>query len=295
LDLCIQVFLEKLSDASRSAVRAEPELALRVEQVVRRARDAWPGLDLHTAEFMAKAAASVREEADALTALERLHVEDLYFATACACGDRAALAIFHEAWLPVVQRAVATAAPSSEREEVCQRVVTRLFSAQPSQEPQIARYSGRGRLQRWLHVVATREAYSHGRKLRPTLLDDDALVAERVLARDDPELAVLKQRYRAELKEALRYAWGELSARQRNVVRHELVDGLNGQQIATMYGVHRATVAKWRQGCRDTLLACMQAYFEDQLGLEAREMHSMARLLESQLDLSLARLLEREP
>ena len=264
--------------------------------MVHRASAAWPDVRIEATAFLAKAALSVREEADPLSALENLHVEELYLATACASGDRAALAIFHETWLPVVEIAVASVARAAERDEVCQRVLVRLFAAHPPEEPHIARYRGKGRLKRWLRVVAMREAYSHARKLVPSPIDDEALLAERVLARDDPEVAVLKQRYRSELKEALQNALSELSVRQRNLLRHELLDGLNGEQIGAMYGVQRSTVAKWRKQSRAKLIASMQEFLEHRLGLGADEMLSMARLLESQLDLSLVRLLEqREP
>ena len=56
--------------------------------------------------------------------------------------------------------------------------------------------------------------------------------------------------------------------------------------------MHRSTVARWRADARDKLLAGTRRFFREQVRVSAGEFDSILRLIGSQLDVSLSRLLE---
>lgn len=75
-----------------------------------------------------------------------------------------------------------------------------------------------------------------------------------------------------------------------------MVEGIEVEAIATMYGVHRTTVTRWIGACRDRLLVETRRFLRDDFGLAIAEIDSLAGLVRSQLHLSLAQLLgERWP
>ena len=71
------------------------------------------------------------------------------------------------------------------------------------------------------------------------------------------------------------------------------MDGLRTAQIATLFHVDRSTIKRRLAGCREQLLAQTQRHLRDKLGLSPTEFESLAGLVQSQLQLSVERLLKR--
>jgi RNA polymerase sigma-70 factor len=109
-----------------------------------------------------------------------------------------------------------------------------------------------------------------------------------------PELAHIKARYQPEFKEALEQALVTLSSQHRNVLRLQVVGGLSGEQIASLYRVTRSTVSRWLSAARSEVLAETQRLLQQRLRLSPAEFHSLAGVVQSQLDLSLSRVLTSE-
>jgi len=106
---------------------------------------------------------------------------------------------------------------------------------------------------------------------------------------DDPALEELKTRYRAELADAFRAALAELPARDRTLLRYQLVDGSTIDEIGSIYKVHRATAARWIAQIRDGLVERTRALIAESLGVDTAEAASIVRLVQSQLDVSVIR------
>jgi RNA polymerase sigma-70 factor, ECF subfamily len=121
---------------------------------------------------------------------------------------------------------------------------------------------------------------------------DDEL-AHRVGAEDDPEVGYLKHLYRREFKQALHAAVDTLDDHERLLLRQHALDGLSVDQLARLHGVHRATAARWVGAVRDTVLARTHRELIRRLGLSRGELASIMRLIQSQLDVSLPRILQR--
>jgi RNA polymerase sigma-70 factor (ECF subfamily) len=110
-------------------------------------------------------------------------------------------------------------------------------------------------------------------------------------AGDDPELTYLKAVYRTAFREAFAAAIGSLEARDKSLLRQHLVDGLTIDELAPIYGVHRATAARWVASARELLLQRVRREFAERARVSDRELRSVLRLVESRLDLTLQRLL----
>jgi RNA polymerase sigma-70 factor (ECF subfamily) len=104
---------------------------------------------------------------------------------------------------------------------------------------------------------------------------------------DDLELDFLKRKYGAEFKAALAEAFGSLTPRDRNLLRQFFGQGLTVDEMAPLYRVHRATVARWIAKSRDTLVQRTRDALVQRLNAPASEVASLLRLIRSELDASL--------
>jgi RNA polymerase sigma-70 factor (ECF subfamily) len=166
-------------------------------------------------------------------------------------------------------------------DEVQQRVRERLLAGAP---PRIAEYAARGSLGAWVRVAAVRIAIDLKRS--PELAGTDAL--DRLLAaNDDPELALVKARYRPELDRAVRETSAELSQREATLLRLHFADGVAVERLARSYQVHRATVTRWIADARQRFVDGVYRRLAERLGLSRREFESLMPAVVSQLHLSL--------
>ena len=66
---------------------------------------------------------------------------------------------------------------------------------------------------------------------------------------DDPELAILKRKYRTEFKTAFQDAFQVLNAEDRNLLRYYYVTDLTLVQIANITGVKHNTISSVSRRC----------------------------------------------
>jgi RNA polymerase sigma-70 factor (ECF subfamily) len=241
-------------------------------------RAGWPAIDVPFEDFAAYVAA--RDPAPE-------HAASLYLACACARGDAAAVAALDGAYFDGVRAAIGRVARSaSAADEAVQLLREKLFVTDGSRERGIAGYAGRGDLRGWLRVAATRVALGMLRGRRPD--HDDAELDRIATAGPDPEMAVLRQRYAAQANEAIRTAFAALDPRERNLLRQHFVDGLGIDELGRLYGVHRATAARWLEKARETLEKRTRARLAKELAVSAETLDSIVRMLHSDLHISLS-------
>ena len=229
--------------------------------------------------------------------LSRLRVEDLALAWACARDEADAVAELERQHFFVVDVALSKIpAAAAHAEEIKQQLRQRLFVARgQGDEPRIAQYGGRGDLRSWLRVAAIRCALNHLQKLGREVALGDEMLEQLAAPEADQELDLLKRSYRAEFKRAFEEALCALSSRDRNLLRYHYLDRLNIDQIGGIHGVHRTTVARWLARIRDKLLTLTRGSLMAELRIERPEFESIMRLIESELDVSIARFLETVP
>ena len=268
------------------------ELASSIAQAWEQARAAHPTLAVDDVALMTFAGERLRS-ADPVRELERRHVDDLYLACGCARGDRNALATLEAETLPVVRRGIAQLATADDAIQMLREQML------VGERPGIAAYDGRAPLAIWLRVCAMRIAIRlAGRDQRNQPIDDDRLdqLAPGV---PDPELAYLQQHYGAQFRTAFSTALASLSPRERNLLRHSVLDGLGIDQIAAIYHVHRATAARQLKQARTALVGATRERMRVALGVGESELDSIFRVLVSMADVTLREILgprrQRDP
>jgi RNA polymerase sigma-70 factor (ECF subfamily) len=259
-----------------------------LESLIAAGRAAWPELDVDPAAFARFVGERIPEEAPE-EAVRALPAADLYLACACAGGDPRAMGLLERLVFGEVDTVVAVMrAPGGSADELKQILRTRLFVASGNRPAAIHEYHGRGDLRGWVRVSAAREVLRLFKAHRRTVPLEDALLDE--LVAGDVETATIKQRCRADLAAALREALAALPRRDRTLLRYQAIDGLGVSAIGAIYGVHRATAARWLARIRDELAAETQRRLGERLHLSDDEAASMIRFVRSGLDLSLTEL-----
>jgi RNA polymerase sigma-70 factor (ECF subfamily) len=255
------------------------------------ARRTWPAVDLDQERFFAH----VRGHAGD-TPPEQLCLTDLYLACACAAGILGAAEALEARYGPELDRLLARlGAAGAHGDEVKQRLRARLLVAAEGAAPKIAHYAGRGDLWRWIKVAATREAISLLRRERRQVNQEDDALEDVVSPAESQELELLKRTYRREFKAAFHETLEELGPRPRTILRYYLIDGLNIDQIGAVYGVHRATAARWIERIREDLLLGTRERLAARIQVGRAELDSIMRLIRSQLDVSIQRILAAGP
>jgi RNA polymerase sigma-70 factor (ECF subfamily) len=256
-----------------------------LDEVIDAACAAWPGVVVPRADFATFLREKLIDPTDA-DALRGLHAADLYLAFACSRGDRKAIAAFDERLDAEVDRALRRLrAPTSIVDEVKGALREQLLVADGDGPPRVADFAGRGELDGWLRVSATRAALRMMKRSSRETGDDDL---EAILTpAESPELAHMKRLYRGELLQALATATARLDVRQRNLLRYHYLDGLSIDEIGAIHGVHRATAARWLARARDELIAATRRELEARLAITPDDLESILRLIASQVDLSL--------
>lgn len=275
-----------------AAASREAELAPLLEARCAAARAAHPALTLDTEALAEAIAGRTPADGDLADVLRTLRAADFYLARACAAGDPAALAAFE----PVLSAEVAAAARSVRAsvevaDEVGQRLRVSLLVGDAERGPAIADYAGRGDLRGFLRISAARECLRVARRAAREVgmaEDDLGALAEEV----DPELERLKVTYRQEFAVCFETALAALEPRERTLLRHQVFDRLSIDQIGALHGVHRATAARWLERARVKLAERTEELLAERLALDTVEVASVVRLVRSQLDVSLGRLLE---
>lgn len=287
-------FLAACSSGPAAADGGGPELDAVLARRIGEATAAYPSFAPPSGVFGRALARGLKEGRDPLRWLEQLRAADLWLATACEAGDAEAMATFERTLAPEIRRAAQRSQKSVvDADDLLQLVSQKLFVESPDAAPKIREYSGEGDLKGWVRVVAVRLMVDVGRKKSggeaPASAERavDALFA----AGADPELEYLKRHYRAEFATAFTEAIASLDPEDRTSLRQSLVDGLTVDQIAHAHGVHRATAARRVQKAREALLSDTRMRLMARLRLSRNELESVMRMIESQLHVSVGRLL----
>ncbi|MBX7080187.1 MAG: sigma-70 family RNA polymerase sigma factor [Nannocystaceae bacterium] len=253
-----------------------------------RARARWPGLTLDR-EILATALQGAGLASDAGS----VALEEFVLAQACAAGDAVAIAAFEREYVALVPRYLARIEPEAEViDEVRQRVRARVLVAEPGRAPRIAEYSGKGPLGAWLRVVA-RSVHSNLRRDRPapSASPPSHALLHKAGPPLSPELAALHERYLPTILTAIEAAIASLPPRDRTLFKLHYLDGLALEAIGRMHGVHKATVSRWLAAARQQVQEQVTAALAQAAGTAPADARSLLLLLESQLDVSLARVL----
>jgi RNA polymerase sigma-70 factor (ECF subfamily) len=259
----------------------------------------WPTIEVDMADlaamFAAYFAARGQPVDDVLPGVQPLPADaaELYLATACQRGGSRALATFHaHYYAPLEPMLGVMGLDAADRSDAWQILSTRLFVAAAGEQPRIVNYAGRGQLHGLVKVAATRLAIDQlEQRANRDRASDDTWLDRIPGAASDAELRLMKRQHRAELKEEVEAAIAELGNRERALLRLTVVERMGIDAIAAAYQAHRATVARWVIRARDQLAARIRARLTERWRISEAELVEIRPLLDSQLELSLERLL----
>ncbi|MEO8554048.1 MAG: sigma-70 family RNA polymerase sigma factor, partial [Kofleriaceae bacterium] len=215
---------------------------------------------------------------------------DVRLACAITHGDPIAQAAFERELVP----ALVIAANRVIRDEELARDVaaaarTKLVIGDDA-GPRIAGYGGHGPLALWARVIVVRAAVDELRRRQREVPADDALW-DAAAPGADPALATQKRESAAHVKGAFHTALARLTPRQRNLLRHHLLDGLTIDELGPMYRVHRVTAARWLSAARADLWAETRRELRTTLALDDTAIRALLDEIRSTLDLSIERAL----
>ncbi|MEO6772438.1 MAG: sigma-70 family RNA polymerase sigma factor [Kofleriaceae bacterium] len=283
-------------NSARSAhdVLADPDVRTRVAAELASARRRWPEAAMTDAGFTTALASRLAAQPDPVAALAHLRIDDLFLAQWCATGDDRAIAAFervHHGELEAVVGRFRKLAVTGD--EMRQALRIKLFVGTTGKTPRIAAYSGFGFLQNWVRVTALRALVDlarneRARKLEELFADDDLFA---LAAHESIDGRYTRDQINRAIKQAFARAISGLAPRQRNFLRHAHVDALTLDQIAALYGIHRATVARTLAQARETMMTATRRELADHLGLADDQLESLVRAADSRIDLSLSRVL----
>lgn len=207
------------------------------------AKRKWPSLSVSFETFASRFA-------EARPAAEGVMVDpaDVYLCMACLEGQPGALVAFEHVTCAVAEAAIRRIDADDDfvresRQELYQRLLL-------GEQAKLRSYSGRGPLQAWVRVAATRVALDRRRRLKRHAKREVALPESLVACEVNPDALVLKERFGRAFQAALEHALRRLSEQDRNVLRLHVVGRCSIDEIGLAYAVHRATAARWIERAR---------------------------------------------
>lgn len=264
------------------------ELHGELSDLVQRARGEAPAVDLDVLGFVAHVAERATFDAHGRPMLRSLHAGDLWIAYGCIVQHASALAVFERRFAPEIKSALARSFERALAEDAELKLRSKLFLVAEDEQPRLASYAGRGALSPWLRAAAARMAIDLMRTRRESPADPSTLAD---LTAVDPLLGQLKSQYRDEFRVAFGEAAAELTDRDRTLLRYRFFDDLSIDEIGVLYRVHRATVARWIAGIRESLFEATRARLMGRLSIDTEEVDSVLRLIDSHLEISIEAVL----
>jgi RNA polymerase sigma-70 factor (ECF subfamily) len=233
----------------------------------------------------------IRQRLDGEDTPDELAADEIYLACACALAEPAAIAAFEQRYFSAIPAALSRLALGrDEISEIAQLLRIRLFVPDADGIARVVTYAGRGQLGGLVRVAALRAGLNLLRD-RGRIEPSSGELEDIPITRDDPALAHLKSQHRTAFKAAFEEAIATLEPRERTLLDLAIVKGVGIDKLGTIYGIHRATAARWVAQARDNLARAVQRVLGAKLGVAKADLADLAQLVESQLELSLERLL----
>ncbi|MEM9461483.1 MAG: sigma-70 family RNA polymerase sigma factor [Myxococcota bacterium] len=295
-EVLVREFLAARGAKSQDAVTPEALAALR--EVLRRAKQEEPSIELDPAAFIRYLAERSADADDLVDHLSKLRAGDLWLACGCTAGDKHALVRFQERFGPDIEMAIARSGNADiSPEDFRQHLLGKLFAAPGDAPPRIAEYGGHGSLRGWLRITIVRQVIDFVRRTQRRDLGhqvDETELLELRAAASDPELAYVRSTFQAELREALSEGFASLTARERNLLRQFLIHSMGIDEVARIYGIHRATAHRWRLRAQGKLLENTRGALRRRLGADSREVDNAMMAMQSGLHITVRRYLSRD-
>ena len=266
-----------------------------LDALVQRARAQHPDIALAPERFATFLAARLPAAGEKGAAADALHIADLYLACAYSLGIQTAQErVEAEHFSRIARRLGRMTVPHLAIADILQELRCRLVELQDPAA--LSRgYSGRGSLGGWLFVTAVRTAERRLMRTQKELIEHEATLGahDRLARALDPEMEHLLHSCKETFESAMREGLAALSSRERNLLRYHFLEHFSIDRLAEIYGVHRATAARWIARAQKHLADETHARFAAKIPLAKGSMPRLIELIRSRLDLSLSGVLQR--
>lgn len=223
------------------------------------------------------------------------HRDDLGLARRACAGDAQARADIQGVLHRSVQAALATAS-ASDRDEVEQRILSRLFVAEAGERCALSAYEGRASLRRWLKVIVVREhrrLHQHAGRELPFDQSASWLESSLQAASVGIDEELIRHELHAPFKDAFQRAFASLSLHERVLMRQQFGDELSIASMAKMHGKHRNSMARELAQLRARLLAGLLRRLREHTDLDDERLERL--VCPQEIELSLSRLFRELP
>lgn len=249
--------------------------------------EAWPTLDVDRAGFAGFLGARVPSDVPADEALRGRALGELYLAFRCLAGDARASAELEDRYMRDLVELLAR--QRIDRDVAIETVQQLRIKLLTGERPVLRAYGGVGSLKGWLRITALREAIRAQRRGRGR--EDDEISDALADKAGDPSLQYQRRLYQGEFREAFGQAVAALSVRDRNLLKQSVLYGATVDDLGALYHVHRATAARWIASAREKLAEETRQRMIEQLKIAPDEYDSILQLIQSELDVSVVRVL----
>lgn len=213
---------------------------------------------------------------------------DLYLACAVLCAVPGASDVFVHRFEGELLRHAGRVVDEGLARELVQELMVDLLTASPEHGPRLQQYSGRGPLRVWLRMAITRRALNTKRRPDPPTPLDGALAG---VLDEDPELALMRRTYRAEMASIFAEAIAAIPQAERTLLRLHYGEGSTLNELAALHQTSRSALHRRLQAARAGLFERIAQLVGQRLNLSESERQSIMRLFASDLRDSLGRLL----
>jgi RNA polymerase sigma-70 factor, ECF subfamily len=277
-----RAFLGERGVDAAAALALEHALA----RVIDTTSQTWPDVHADPLGFAAYLGQRIPSDVEVQAALRDRAVGDLYLTFACLAGDPGAAREVEERFASLVWLLVQRGFTEDLARDTVQQLRIQLLAGD---RPGLRTYSGIGSLKAWLRISAMREAIRAERKEQGR--EAQELTDTFTDATGDPALQYQRQLYQAEFRTAFEQAVTQLSVRDRNLLRQNVLYGATVDDLGTIYQVHRATAARWISAARVRLVEATRQRMIELLQIQPEDYDSILTLIDSQLDVSIERVL----
>lgn len=252
---------------------------------IARAKSTWPEIDVDDAAFAAYLGERGVEPSCS-------HLADLWLAHGCLVGDQHAVDAFERTIVSALSQVIGRIDSSASFvSDLLAEVRVKLVVGQTGKPAALTRYVGYGPLRSFAMVVAMREATDRKRSAGKEVAADDLLLAMPFVGAS-PETVQLRDQLRDPFSRAFKAALGELSARERNILRLHFSEGVSADAIGKVYRVHRSTIHRWIDAARERVIAETRRRLMDDLKLGRDALDSLMVEVADGVDLTLSTFLQ---
>jgi len=221
---------------------------------------------------------------------ELMSPEDQPLVEGCLRGDAEAQRTFVTRFGPVIDAVARRFSRKISADDARQLVLARLLVGEAGATSRLAAFRGEGSLAGFVRVVAARVLVNALEKKTEDVLAES--MVELAASSGSPEDALRDAEGRTRVKRAFEDAVAELDERDRALLRYTLIDGASIDAIGSLYGVHRATAARWLEAAKESLGRAMRRALDRSGTVPRDRADAIHSSVVSRVDLSLARVLE---